>query len=56
VIVGKFFSAALSMAFPMNRNVFELLMPNWIKVKQQSTMLEQLFDCWKNINKKFTEC
>lgn len=48
VVVPKPIRAPLSMAFPINKNdyAFELFMRNWIKMKQQSTMLDQLFDYW----------
>lgn len=48
VVVPKPIRAPLSMAFPINRNdyAFELFMRNWIKMKQQSTILDQLFDYW----------
>jgi len=48
VVVPKPIRAPLSMAFPINKNdyAFELFMRNWISMKQQSTMLDQLFDYW----------
>ncbi|MCJ8319872.1 MAG: cation:dicarboxylase symporter family transporter [Colwellia sp.] len=48
VVVPKPIRAPISMAFPINKNdsAFELFMRNWISMKQQSTMLDQLFDYW----------
>ena len=48
VIVPKPFLAPLSMAFPINHNdqAFELFMRNWIEMKQQSKVIDQLFKYW----------
>jgi len=48
VVVPKPVIAPLSMAFPMNHNdqAFELFMRNWIEMKQQSKVIDKLFDYW----------
>jgi proton glutamate symport protein len=48
VIVPKPVLAPLSMAFPINHNdqAFELFMRNWIEMKQQSKVIDQLFKYW----------
>jgi len=48
VIVPKPVISPLSMAFPINHNdqAFELFMRNWIEMKQQSKMIDQLFNYW----------
>jgi proton glutamate symport protein len=48
VIVPKPLLAPISMAFPINHNdqAFELFMRNWINMKQQSNVINKLFDYW----------
>jgi proton glutamate symport protein len=48
VIVPKPVLAPLSMSFPINHNdqAFELFMRNWIEMKQQSKVIDQLFNYW----------
>jgi Na+/H+-dicarboxylate symporter/ABC-type amino acid transport substrate-binding protein len=48
VIVPKPVLAPLSMAFPINHNdqAFELFMRNWLEMKQQSKVIDQLFNYW----------
>jgi len=48
VVVPKPVIAPLSMAFPINHNdqAFELFMRNWIEMKQQSDVIDKLFNYW----------
>ncbi|MBA6365580.1 transporter substrate-binding domain-containing protein, partial [Colwellia sp. BRX8-8] len=48
VIVPKPVLAPISMAFPINHNdqAFELFMRNWINMKQQSNVIDKLFNYW----------
>ncbi|AOW78570.1 hypothetical protein A3Q34_18020 [Colwellia sp. PAMC 20917] len=48
VIVPKPVLAPISMAFPINHNdqAFELFMRNWINMKQQSKVIDKLFNYW----------
>ena len=48
VIVPKPVLAPLSMSFPINHNdqAFELFMRNWLEMKQQSKVIDQLFNYW----------
>lgn len=48
VVVPKPAIAPLTMAFPISKNdqPFELFMRNWINMKQQSHLLDQLFSYW----------
>jgi ABC-type amino acid transport substrate-binding protein len=48
VIVTKPVLAPLYMSFPINHNdqAFELFMRNWIEMKQQSKVIDQLFNYW----------
>ncbi|NQZ21814.1 MAG: cation:dicarboxylase symporter family transporter [Colwellia sp.] len=48
VVVPKPILAPLSMAFPINNNdqAFELFMRNWIEMKQQSKVIDKLFNYW----------
>lgn len=64
VVVPKPAIAPLTMAFPISKNdqPFELFMRNWINMKQQSLLLDQLFSYWiegkkvkANLRKKTNE-
>lgn len=56
VVMPKPIRAPFSMAFAINKNDnrFELFMRNWLTMKKQSGVIEQLFSYWVEGNKNVT--